>query len=157
MTYRNFPLKNHGGSYDEVDNYASLPNAMTVNGSIFVVLNSSGIFPFNKSKGFYYAFSGSWSYLGDFSPLQIKSMYESNADTNPFTNADKAKLQAVSEGEILIPMFCLSDCQPMDIVVLNTEGDNRVNSINTNIYNGLAIGILKLKMSSTTAFVQLPL
>lgn len=80
------------GGYPQVDYYNNLPPASSNVGSIYVVLNSSGIWPFNRLSGFYLSNGTSWQYLGELTPSYIANLYESNPNTNKFTNAYKAIL-----------------------------------------------------------------
>ncbi len=153
-SYKDLPLR-FGGPYAEVSTYSELPVASSYNGKIFIVLNTTGIFPFSRSKGFYYSFGGVWSRLGDFSPGQIKELYEANANTNAFTDAYKSKLDRASEGEVLVPLNCVSDDNELQICTLSTSLDNTINTLNTNVYLGLAVGILKTKLSATSCLIQL--
>lgn len=81
--------------------FADLPSAVTYDGQIFLVLLDSGAVPNTKRGGLYHATGGAWDYLGEatntleLDPLAVKAIYESNPDTNAFTDALKAKLIAL--------------------------------------------------------------
>jgi hypothetical protein len=81
--------------------FADLPSPVTYDGQIFLVLLDSGAVPNTKRGGLYYATGGVWDYLGEatntleLDPLAVKAIYESNPDTNAFTDALKAKLIAL--------------------------------------------------------------
>lgn len=51
-------------SYTEVAVYADLPDAATVDGKIYIVKGTTGIWGFRKLAGFYKSAAGNWVYLG---------------------------------------------------------------------------------------------
>lgn len=65
-------------TYPEVDVYADLPSPSTVSGKIYVVKNTTGIWPLRKSAGFWLSDGATWRYLGDFDPAYIMNLYEAN-------------------------------------------------------------------------------
>lgn len=153
MAYIDLPYRRIQ-SYPTVETYNDLPSAASVNNSIYIVLNTSGIYGFRNLKGFYYSIANSWSYLGDLSPALIKEMYEANADTNAFTDTYKSKVDAASAGEVLVPLFCSLTATAQDLVILSQDSDNTVDSIYSNNYAGLSIGLIHSKTSATECLVQ---
>ena len=80
-----------GGSYPEASTFANLPAAASESGNVYLVLNPSGIWPFTrKQSGLYFSNGSSWSLLNALTPSDIATMYESNADVNRYSNAEKA-------------------------------------------------------------------
>ena len=94
-----------GGSYPEVNNHAALPGAGSLPGSIYLVLNASGIWPFTrKQSGLYFSNGSSWALLNALTPDEIATMYESNADVNRYSVAEKTKVaSAIQTGINLGP------------------------------------------------------
>lgn len=64
----NFVSAGGGGAevnYPEVLNYAALPDYTTVPGKIYITQTASGIWPFRRPPGFWYAGLAGWVTLGD--------------------------------------------------------------------------------------------
>lgn len=81
--------------HGEVTNYASLPPAAANPAKRFFVNTTTGIIGLRKLNGIYRSDGANWIYQGyDRHAQSIKDRYESNPDTNVFTDAEKAKLAA---------------------------------------------------------------
>jgi hypothetical protein len=100
-------------AYVEVDTYADLPDATTVTGEVYLVLNATGIWPFTrKQSGLYFSNGASWSLLNALTPSDIATMYESNADVNRYTNDDKALVSGATSANT-----------PSTLVLRNASGN----------------------------------
>lgn len=141
-----------GFAYPEVNTYADLPAAASKAFEIYVVLTTTGIWPFRKSQGLWYSDGASWNYLSDFTPSYIRDLYESNSDVNRFSDAYKDKVDASAAGQILIPFGCQNTDVVGDLVILQT--DDVVQKTSNNTYAGLVLGIINDKPTATTCNIQ---
>lgn len=148
------PVNSVGAQYTQVPTYADLPPPATVPDQVYVVLATTGVWPFRFSQGFWYSNGSAWVYLSDFTPSYIEALYESNADVNRFSDAYKAKVDATSAGEILVPMACAAGTLVGDIVIPDPSTDNTVLSLANNTYSGLVFGIIHDKPTATSCNVQ---
>lgn len=143
-----------GARYPEVENYSALtaidPN--TVPDEIRVVRKTTGIIGFRNLSGLYQSqetFIGSgvyqWVYLGyDRDDLSIKTRYERNANTNAYTDSDKAKVDLIdpigaNNGDILVFDNVTSTFipEPQSALVTNFEFVQAVPASNWNIIHNL--------------------
>lgn len=83
------------GGYPRVDYYADLPSFADHIGEIYLVLNTT-IVPAGDDleAGMWEARLTGWFFIGSLLATEIKERYESNPDTNAFTDAEKTKLAA---------------------------------------------------------------
>ncbi len=71
---KNFPL------YSVKKYFTDLPSPSVAKEQVYIVLNSSGIWPFTRySKGFYYSDGIEWSWLGDI-PVTLSDLTGSISD-----------------------------------------------------------------------------
>lgn len=85
-----------GNAYPSVDNYSLLPNPDDHLGEIYIVLNATPVVGGDDYQaGLYEARPGTWVFLGTLTALEVKEKYESNPNTNAYTDAEKAKLAAL--------------------------------------------------------------
>lgn len=84
------------GGYPRVDYYADLPPYGDHIGEIYLVLNTT-VVPAGDDleAGLWEARLAGWFFIGSLLAAEIKERYESNPDTNAFTDAEKTKLAAV--------------------------------------------------------------
>lgn len=146
--------------YPTVPTFADLPDYATNFGAIYVVLSSTGVWPFNHELGFYLAGMSGWTYLSDFSPQYIKQLYLSNADTNNFNDYYQTQLDLLIGGtatsNALVQVFdCDPDASVSNLVVADTISDNKVLALGSNVYTNLVFGVIITKPSSITCNVLL--
>lgn len=93
MSWIDLPYKPAGGSgYIQVETFTDLPDPSLHLNEVYIVKTTTGIYGFRKLSGFYMSNGVSWQYLGDMSASYIAELYESNSNTNKFTNAYKYAL-----------------------------------------------------------------
>lgn len=146
--------------YPTVATFTDLPDYAANFGSIFVVLSTTGIWPFDHELGFYIAGMSGWTYLSDFSPQYIKQLYLSNSDTNNFNDYYQTQLDlligGVATSNALVQLFdCDPDASMNSLVVADTVTDNKVLSIASNSYSNLVFGAIVSKPSPITCNVLL--
>lgn len=146
-------------SYREFATYSDLPPTTQSTGEIVVVQTSTGVWPFRRSAGFYISLADQWTYLGDFTPSYIKSLYEANVYTNAFTNYYKSVVDTVAADQtVSAALEILLDCDPFlevgDIVIAHPSTDNFAFPIYSNVYDNLAIGICVDKPSTSTCKIR---
>lgn len=146
--------------YPSVDVYSNLPSDAVV-GAISVVTTDSGTWPFKKIAGFYIYTASGWKFLGDFNPEQIKEAYESNANTNAFTDYYKAAVDnfvagtSATASAVVSQFTCGSSTLVKDLVVADITTDNQILTVQSNVYSNLIFGAVINKPTPTTCDVLL--
>jgi len=135
---------------DEPSNYGSYNvSGVTDNLSHFVLdVNISGAFSNGSfiDEEVYLGQTGFGSSVGSYSPAEIKALYESNANTNAFTDADEAKLDGINDrSKSVEDMFSISTNTTGDTVVV----ESYVEGLN---YGGGIFKKLDIKESSGVTF-----
>lgn len=147
MGWINLPVAPNGTSAPQVATYGDLPNAANYSGQLHIVIASTGIFPFRKSKGFYYSDGTSWIYLADIvlPGTGLSATYDPNSVT----------LTPETVAGIVVPFDCASNAGVGALVQMSDTTDDFAEVVSDNYYGGLVIGAIESKPTATTCQVRL--